>query len=627
MDLQEDDRALKKYNLPIDDVKAIKPVAIITLKDYGEHPAIDICKKMGITSQAEGTKLEQAKKIIYKAEFHTGVMNDNCGKYSGKRVEEAKELVKQELIELGKADVFHDLSEEVICRCGEKVVIKRIDDQWFITYSNGALTEKSKQCAQQMYVAPESYKKNLPGVLDWFMDRSCARMGNWIGTRLPFDDKWIVEPISDSTLYPVYYLVSKYINDERLSKDQLTEEFFDYVFLGTGKKIEVAQKTKVSPDLLDQIKDDVAYWYPLDMNLGGKEHQTVHFPVFIMNHVAIMDKKFWPKGIFANYWIVGKGSKISKSKGGAEPIPDAIKKYSVDGMRLYYAHVGSPHVDVEWDEGVVFHYKTAVERIFVLVEELLAGKGAKQKQLDDWLLSRTHACIKNSTSVMDNMNLREATTLLFFQFYDDLRWYVRRGGANKTLVKDVLAHWVKMVCPIIPHSAEELWATLGHTSLVSAEDWPGYEEKNIDLLAESQEKVLDRVINDIRSVITLSKIEKPKEVALFVAPQWKFDLFREIKKQIAVTRDIGQIMKAVMRDEHVKKNAKDVSKIITSVVKDPARLPPIVGHMNEELDFFDSAKEFLSREIGVDISVVQADTSEETKAKQAMPGKPAVLVK
>ena len=190
------------------------------------------------------------KKIIYKAEFHTGVMNDACGKYTGKRVEEAKELVKQELIELGKADVFHDLSEEVICRCGEKVVIKRIDDQWFITYSDGALTEKSKQCAHQMYVAPDSYKKNLPGVLDWFMDRSCARMGNWIGTRLPFDDKWIVEPISDSTLYPVYYLVSKYINDERLSKDQLTEEFFDYVFLGTGKKIEVAQKTKVSPDLL-----------------------------------------------------------------------------------------------------------------------------------------------------------------------------------------------------------------------------------------------------------------------------------------------------------------------------------------------------------------------------------------
>ena len=345
-DLQKDEGMMKKYNLPVDDVKAIKPVAIITSKGFGEHPAIDICKKMGIKNQNETEKLEKATKEIYKSGFHTGIMNDACGKYKGKKVEEAKELVKRDLIELGKADIIHDLSEEVICRCGAKVIIKRVDDQWFIKYSDNVLTEKSKEWVKNMDIKPDAYAQNISGVLDWFMDRACARLGNWLGTKLPFDDKWTIEPISDSTLYPAYYIVSKYINDERVSVKQLTEEFFDYVFLGKGKNEEVVKKLKIAGNLLDQIRDDFNYWYPLDINLGGKEHQTVHFPVFVMNHVGILDKKHWPKGIFVNYWIIGKGSKISKSKGGAEPIPGAIKKYSVDGMRLYYAHVSSPHADV-----------------------------------------------------------------------------------------------------------------------------------------------------------------------------------------------------------------------------------------------------------------------------------------
>ena len=59
----------------------------------------------------------------------------------------------------------------------------------------------------------------------------------------------------------------------------MTNEFFDYVFLGKGKS---------QSKLWDMIKSDVDYWYPVDINLGGKEHKTVHFPVFLMNHVAVM---------------------------------------------------------------------------------------------------------------------------------------------------------------------------------------------------------------------------------------------------------------------------------------------------------------------------------------------------
>ena len=101
------------------------------MKGYGEFPAKDIIDKLGIKEPGD-PKLLDAKHIVYKDGFHTGKMKDICGEFAGLRVQEAQEKMKQAMIASGEADTFHDLTEEVICRCGARVHIKRIDDQWFI---------------------------------------------------------------------------------------------------------------------------------------------------------------------------------------------------------------------------------------------------------------------------------------------------------------------------------------------------------------------------------------------------------------------------------------------------------------------------------------------------------------
>ena len=200
---------------------------------------------------------------------------------------------------------MREFSEEVICRCGERVVIKQIPDQWFVKYSDQNLTEESKKHADAMNIYPEDYAKEMPKVLDWFDDRACIRKGSWLGTEFPFKKGWIVEPISDSTLYPAYYIISKYVNENKIKPEEMTEEFFDYVFLGKGMS---------KNDIWDEIKSDFEYWYPVDINLGGKEHKTVHFPVFLMNHVAIMPKDKRPQGIFVHWWVTQKGKEKIISK-------------------------------------------------------------------------------------------------------------------------------------------------------------------------------------------------------------------------------------------------------------------------------------------------------------------------
>ncbi|MBI2151636.1 leucine--tRNA ligase [Candidatus Woesearchaeota archaeon] len=609
--LQENTTELEKYGLKPEAVKALQLIPIILTKGYGDYPAKEIVENMGITS-LDNPKLEEATKEIYKAGYHTGVMMQNCGKYAGKKVEEAKELMKAELLEKKEADILHDLSEEVICRCGNKVIVKKIDDQWFIRYSNQELTERSKEQAKEMRIFPEEYYENMPGVLEWFNDRACARLGNWLGSKFPFDNKWTIEPISDSTLYPAYYIVSKFINNKYLTKEELTEEFFDYVFLGKGAGVE---KWKA-------VKEEFDYFYPLDMNLGGKEHKTVHFPVFLMNHVAILPEEKWPRGIFVNWWVTGKGSKISKSKGGAEPIPQAVQKYGVDAMRLYYAHIGSPHVDVVWEEEVVFNYKSALERILLLVEEIKELKG-KNSLIDDWLLSRVHRHLNSISEAMKKYALRDLASTAYFSFYDDLRWYVRRGGANRKVILEVLDIWCKLLNPITPHLSEEL--NLG-SELVSSSSWPEVNKSLISHKAEAAEELVKDTVEGMRKVLKLAKLEKAQKFTIFIADSWLYELYSLLSKEIKVTRNIGEVMRKVLEQGSEGLKGRDLNKIVPALLKDASKLPEFVISQEEEIQVMVEAKDFLEKEFGCEVLVLSGEGSSEEKAKQARPGKVGVLV-
>ena len=609
--LREDKQMIRKYNLEFEEIKRIKLIPIIRSKGYGDFPAKEIVEKMGIES-LEDPKLEEATKEIYKAGFHTGVMRESCGEYVGKRVDEAKELMKSKLIEEGTADVFYDLSEEVICRCGGRVIIKRIDDQWFIKYSDPDLTERSKEQVKEMRIFPKEYYENLPSILDWFGDRACARLGNWLGSRLSFDEKWIVEPISDSTLYPAYYIVSKFVNEGKLKVGELTEEFFDYVFLGEGE----------GEKKWEEVRKEFDYFYPLDVNLGGKEHKTVHFPVFLMTHVAILPENKWPKGIFINWWVTGKGSKISKSKGGAEPIPEAIEKYGVDAMRLYYSNIGSPHVDVVWTEEIVLNYKNALERVYNLVGELRKLDGRKNR-VDEWLISRINEHVKKINESMANYDLRELSSTVYFTIYDDLKWYIRRGGEDKEVIDEVLRIWIKLMNPITPHLSEELNLDKG---LVSVSSWPEEDNEKISLKAGAGEELVRVAMEGMRNVLKLAKLEKVNKFTLFVAEDWLYALFNIVSKEIKVTRNVGEVMKIVLEEEGMKTKGKEISKIVVGLVKDASRIPKFVSSAEEELKAMRDARDFLGKEFGCKIKVVVAENSDHPKAKSAMPGKVGILV-
>ncbi len=628
-----------KYGIPREVVDAVVPISIISIKGYGDFPAQDVIEKMKIQSVKDPARfrelMDEAKKQVYKDGYHMGVMKDGCGEFSGMRVEEAKDRIQQAMLASGEAELFRDLTEEVVCRCGQRVHIKRIDDQWFINYADRDLTDATKEHCRDMEIFPSQYYENVQGVLDWYRERACVRLGNWLGTRFPFDGKWIIEAISDSTLYPLFYTISLYSNSGRIAPEQMTPAFFDYVVLEKGEPAAVSAATGIEEGLLEEIRRDVHYWYPLDINLGGKEHMTVHFPVFLMNHRAILPDAMQPKGIIVNWYVTGKNKdKISKSKGGAQPIPGAVAKFGADSMRLYYAHVASMFVDVEWDEDLVFTYRQKLENIMSAVSDLIASEAdVPPSGIDAWLLSRLNTRVSEIRAAMDRYDLRQMATAVYYDMASDMRWYVRRGGRSRETVMQALRIWINAMMPITPHVAEELWEEAGFEGLASEAQFPEADDSRRDAAAEYGESLIQEVIGDVNEIRKMAKTEVSKAV-IYTTPMWKLGVLRDaIAMAEAGNLTIPDLTKKCMADEELRKKGKEIPDFVKKVAIDLMRSnlkdKKALAELDEEA-LLRSAGDFIAAETGMETEIYGADDEgrfdPSNKARVAVPGRPAIYL-
>lgn len=600
----------------------LDPIVIIRHPKLEGVPAEAACKKFGVKSQADKQALDLATDEVYADEFHGGEMLPNCGPMSGHPVRQAKEETVAMLKAHGSYELFQDFNKNVVCRCGQPVYLRRIPDQWFIRYSDKELTRKAQAHASQMTVLPAEYQRDMPAVLDWFQDRACIRRGSWLGTEFPFKEEWIIEPISDSTFYPAYYIVSPYINRGALDPKDLSDAFFDYVFHGVGEP--------QSP-VWGEVRKDFEYWYPVDINLGGKEHKTVHFPVYVMNHVALVEQAKWPRGIFVNWWVTQRaGEKISKSKGGAEPIPGAAKRYGVDALRLYYANVASAHVDLEWDADKVGDYTQRVQRLHRWVTDFCSADKVDAQDVDTWLAATWNQRLAAARQALDEYDLRTATNQLYFEFYNDLLWWQRRGGRPNEVTLPVVNEWVRALAPVTPFLAEELNEVVGSSSLVTTSAFPDTNDASTGDEAMAQETYLRSALDDLRNVARLANVDRPRRVIVYTSPAWKRDAHQRVVDAVrGGERNPGKIIQSLMADPSLKQHAKLVAGFVQRSFKDALKGSDArVGV--DEYQALSNARGFLAHELGCDVEVYAGDDDDApdpaNKRAVASPGKPGLYV-
>ena len=225
------------------EVEKFKPVTIISTDGLGDIPAQEVIKRMGITNQ-DDPKLEDATKEIYSKEFYEGKLNSNTGEFAGKKITFVKEEVKEWISKTGKSDIMLELTNESVrCRCGTECVVKLLNNQWFLDYANKEWKAKAHECFESMNILPNDIRTEFFNVLDWLRERACARQ-HGLGTKIPWDNDWLVESLADSVIYMSFYTMAKFVNSGEILAENMNDEFFNYIFYGSGNSDTVARKCK-----------------------------------------------------------------------------------------------------------------------------------------------------------------------------------------------------------------------------------------------------------------------------------------------------------------------------------------------------------------------------------------------
>ncbi|HYX72045.1 MAG TPA: class I tRNA ligase family protein, partial [Nitrososphaera sp.] len=328
------------FHITVDDNK-VRPIKIIEAEAYGSGiPAAEAIEQVGAfghnNNNDDDELLEKATSNLYSHEFYKGRMTQNTGRFAGMAVAVAKNEIKHDLLQSGWAETTYELvNRPVKCRCGADCVVKLLSDQWFLNYGDKEWKELAHRCLNNMDILPQDIRQEFDYVIDWLRERACARKSG-LGTKLPWDKEWIVESLSDSVIYMAYYIIAKYVNSKEISddRDNITDAFFDYVLLGRGSADQVAKECKVDADTVEQIRNEFNYFYPVDSRHSGRDLVPNHLTFFIFNHVAIFEKKNWPRQIVVNGSVLMEGKKMSKSLGNIIPLRAAIREYGTDTIRL-----------------------------------------------------------------------------------------------------------------------------------------------------------------------------------------------------------------------------------------------------------------------------------------------------
>jgi leucyl-tRNA synthetase len=634
-DLKNDKKTQQEFGISVN----VDPIIIIESEGYKGVPAGEAIRQVGATGQND-SRLEKATNDLYSHEFYKGRMLGNTGRFAGMTVAVAKNEVKQDVMQSGAADTMYELvNKPVRCRCGAGCVVKLLSDQWFLNYSNKEWKGMAHECATKMDIVPQDIRQEFDYVIDWLRERACARKSG-LGTKLPWDQEWIIESLSDSVIYMAYYIIAKYVNSNALKDDSITDAFFDYVFLGIGDADRVAKECKVPASTVEQIRNEFSYFYPVDSRHSGRDLVPNHLTFFIFNHVAIFGRENWPQQIVVNGSVLMEGKKMSKSLGNIIPLRAAIKEHGADTIRLAMLVSAEILQDADFSFDTVRGIKSELLGILEMAGKCDKPHAGAEPE-DKWLASRLQRAIAETAASMDRLRVREAIHNILYTMEQDLHWYLKRTAAKgRDNVAGTLTEFldvqVRMLAPFAPFTAEEAWERMGNKQSVTAAGWPEIKEDRIDLVAEESEFLISSLLADLQNIVKVTKIA-PSKIAIYTSAGWKAQVYKAILASILAGRtNFGEIMKQLIANPETAK-AKTDPKLVQKMIEDILSAPLEARNRRLQLAGFDEvaatkdAASLLSAEVNKAQIVVYSEEDStkydpKSKSKSARPFKPAVYM-
>jgi leucyl-tRNA synthetase len=276
------------------------------------------------------------------------------------------------------------------------------------------------------------------------------------------------------------------------------------------------QNTEVIADP-EKLKE----WLPVDIYIGGAEHAVLHllyarFWHKVLYDIGIVSTKEPFQKLFNQGMILGEGNeKMSKSKGNVVNPDDIVESHGADTLRLYEMFMGPLEASIAWSTTGLDGSRRFLDRIWRLfVEE----NGQLNPKIQDGeeasnLEKVYHQTVKKVTEDYEGIRFNTAISQLMV--------FINESYKATVLPKEYMEGFVKLISPIAPHLAEELWEKLGHEGTVSYEAWPAFNEAK---LVDDEVEIVVQVNGKVKAKLMVAN-DATKEALEQIAME-------EIKDQI-----------------------------------------------------------------------------------------------
>eukprot|EP00854_Cymbomonas_tetramitiformis_P006329 gene6329-7584_t len=657
-DLKNKEPMRKKFGVEDSWIMPFVPQEIINIPEFGNICAEKVCVDLKIQSQNDRAKLDEAKHRTYLKGFTEGVMI--AGPYKGLPVKEAKPKLREEMVAAKQAVIYSEPEKPVMSRSGDECVVA-LTNQWYLTYGEEEWLAECRKCLSKMNCYSDETRKAFEQALGWLQQWAVSRSFG-LGTKLPFDPEYVIESLSDSTIYMAYYTIAHILQEGDMYSDipgahpidpkLMTHEVYDYIFLDKAKPANHG----LDEAKLALMKREFNFWYPFDLRVSGKDLIQNHLSFSMYTHTAIFEEKHWPRGFRCNGHLMLNGEKMSKSTGNFKTLRQAIGEYSSDAMRIALADAGDGLEDANFVEKTADANILRLNKEMIWIEEVLAPsaglrEGPPSTFADRVFLAEMKMAVSVTEQFYNAFNFRDALKSCWFDLQgarDTYRFSCGAHGMNKGLVEYYVELQTLMMTPIAPHTMQHIWnVLLKREGNIVLEKFP-----TVDVTPEDSN--LQNAGRHMQKMETPRKPKKgqPAEVAgkvasavLFIKPQFdgwhktcldvlaaKFD---SAARTFAPDTDAA-VLTALSEDETAKANVQGGEKMLKKLAmpfvkftKDKAlSIGPHVLQERlpfDELAVFRENADLMKTALGLESLTAFLTTDAEAKAAPASVGMDAAL--
>ncbi|WP_456277932.1 leucine--tRNA ligase [Bacillus sp. AK128] len=266
----------------------------------------------------------------------------------------------------------------------------------------------------------------------------------------------------------------------------------------------------IDPHNSEQLADPekLKEWLPVDIYIGGAEHAVLHLLYARFWHKFLYDIGVVPtkepfQKLFNQGMILGENNeKMSKSKGNVVNPDDIIKSHGADTLRLYEMFMGPLEASIAWSTNGLDGSRRFLDRVWRLFVEENGQLNSKITESTSTGLEKAyHQTVKKVTEDYEGLRFNTAISQMMV--------FVNEAYKATELPKEYVEGFVKLLSPVAPHVAEELWEKLGHSDTITYATWPTFDESK---LVENEVEIVVQVNGKLRTKLLVPTTASKEEL-------------------------------------------------------------------------------------------------------------------